>query len=173
MEVIARIVMDSFDFFVEESAEKFPFQYTQQLQKELVPYLEAREAGPNLMAWIEQNKVTNNIKTVDYLVYLNQKISKTYTTMYVWSPAYKIARRRLLPKRFLSDRLDCWFKFYRHSGIAARFVSGYLVQQSPTSNHWMALSGPEADFTDLHAWAEAYVPGAGWIGLDPTSGLFK
>src|SRR4029077_13036509 len=59
----------------------------------------------------------------------------------------------------------------RHLGIAAPFVSGYPTQPTAAIRPIDGPGGPDRDFTDLHAWCEAYLPGAGWIGLDPTSGL--
>lgn len=174
VEVIARMqVINPFDFFVEESAEKFPFKYDAQLQKELVPYLEAREAGPKLMAWIEQNKVTKDINTVDFLVHLNQKIFSDLFYNVRMEPGVQSCEETLTSLSG-SCRDSAWLlvQVLRHWGIAARFVSGYLVQLTSDIKSLDGPSGPEADFTDLHAWAEAYVPGAGWIGLDPTSGLF-
>ncbi|MFN8348697.1 MAG: transglutaminase family protein [Spirosomataceae bacterium] len=174
VEVIARMqVINPFDFFVEESAEKFPFQYDSQLQKELVPYLEAREAGPKLMAWIDRNKITADINTVDYLVHLNQRIFSDLFYNVRMEPGVQTCEETLT-SRSGSCRDSAWLlvQVLRHLGIASRFVSGYLVQLTPDVKSLDGPSGPEADFTDLHAWAEAYVPGAGWIGLDPTSGLF-
>lgn len=174
VEVIAKMqVINPFDFFVEESAEKFPFQYDKQLQKELVPYLEAAEAGPKLMAWIAQNEVTKDINTVDFLVHLNQKIFSDLFYNVRMEPGVQNCEETLTTLSG-SCRDSAWLlvQVLRHLGIAARFVSGYLVQLTADIKSLDGPSGPEADFTDLHAWAEAYVPGAGWIGLDPTSGLF-
>ncbi|AYQ32198.1 DUF2126 domain-containing protein [Runella sp. SP2] len=174
VEVIARMqVINPFDFFVEEYATKFPFKYDELLSKELIPYLEARETGPLLMDWIEKNKITTDINTVDYLVHLNQRIFSDLFYNVRMEPGVQTCEETLT-KRSGSCRDSAWLfvQVLRHLGIAARFVSGYLVQLTSDVKSLDGPSGPEKDFTDLHAWVEAYIPGAGWIGLDPTSGLF-
>jgi len=173
VEVIAKLqVINPFDFFVEEYAEHFPFKYEQGLNKELGPYLEPREAGPKLMQWIEENKPADGIKIVDFLVHVNQRVFNSIGYNIRMEAGVQTCEDTLT-SRSGSCRDSAWMlvQFLRHLGIAARFVSGYLVQLASDIKSLDGPSGPEADFTDLHAWAEAYVPGAGWIGLDATSGL--
>jgi uncharacterized protein (DUF2126 family)/transglutaminase-like putative cysteine protease len=174
VEVIAKLqVINPFDFFVEEYAESFPFAYEEGLKKELGPYLEPRESGPQLMEWIAQNRPGNGIKIVDFLVHLNQAIFNSIGYNIRMEVGVQTCEDTLAIKSG-SCRDSAWMfvQVLRHLGIAARFVSGYLVQLTSDIKSLDGPSGPEADFTDLHAWAEAYVPGAGWIGLDATSGLF-
>lgn len=173
VEVIAKLqVINPFDFFVEEYAENFPFAYEQGLKKELGPYLEPRESGPKLMAWIEENKPANGTKIVDFLVHVNQRVFNSIGYNIRMEVGVQTCEDTLTT-RSGSCRDSAWMlvQFLRHLGIAARFVSGYLVQLASDIKSLDGPSGPEEDFTDLHAWAEAYVPGAGWIGLDATSGL--
>ncbi|GAB4042387.1 transglutaminase family protein [Spirosoma litoris] len=174
VEVLARLeVINPFDFFIEEYAETFPFSYDEHLLSELSPYLEIRENGPLLNEWIAKNRIDDPIKTVDYLVHLNQRLNQTLGYNIRMEPGVQSCEESL---SILSGscRDSAWLlvQILRHLGIASRFVSGYLVQLKPDVKSLDGPSGPEEDFTDLHAWVEAYVPGAGWIGLDPTSGLF-
>ncbi|CAG5008840.1 hypothetical protein DYBT9275_04368 [Dyadobacter sp. CECT 9275] len=174
VEVIAKMqVINPFDFFVEDYADMIPFQYDSLLRKELGPYLEPREAGPKLLEWIAQNRIDSGIKTVDYLVHLNQKLYQSLKYNIRMEAGVQTCEDTLTSLSG-SCRDSGWLlvQILRHLGIAARFVSGYLVQLTSDIKSLDGPSGPEEDFTDLHAWAEAYVPGAGWIGLDPTSGLF-
>ncbi len=174
VEVIAKLqVINPFDFFVEDYADTYPFQYDPVLKKELGPYLDTNEAGPNLKKWIEENKIESGIKTVDFLVHLNQKLFESVNYNIRMEAGVQTCEETLTSLTG-SCRDSGWLlvQILRHLGIAARFVSGYLVQLSSDVKSLDGPSGPEEDFTDLHAWAEAYVPGAGWIGLDPTSGLF-
>ncbi len=173
VEVIANLVsINPFDFFVEEYAENYPFQYEGQLPKELIPYLEIKESGPGLMQWlsgIDKSKKTIN----DFLVYLNQKLNKDINYSIRMEAGVQTCEETL-EKALGSCRDTAWLfvQVLRHLGLAARFVSGYLVQLSADEKSLDGPSGPENDFTDLHAWVEVYIPGAGWIGLDATSGLF-
>jgi uncharacterized protein (DUF2126 family)/transglutaminase-like putative cysteine protease len=174
VEVIAKMqVINPFDFFVEEYAERFPFAYEKGLKEELSPYLEARESGPALMQWIQENRPANGIKIVDFLVHLNQRLFNSIAYNIRMEAGVQTCEDTLGIKSG-SCRDSAWLfvQVLRHLGIAARFVSGYLVQLTSDIKSLDGPSGPEEDFTDLHAWAEAYVPGAGWIGLDATSGLF-
>ena len=165
-------VINPFDFFVEESAEYFPFNYEKTLRQQLTPYLHASENGPLLKAWLKKVDTTE-FKTVDFLVQLNQQLQQAIGYNIRMEPGVQTCEETL-SKALGSCRDSAWLlvQILRHLGLAARFVSGYLVQLTADQKSLDGPSGTEHDFTDLHAWTEVYVPGAGWIGLDPTSGLF-
>jgi uncharacterized protein (DUF2126 family)/transglutaminase-like putative cysteine protease len=174
VEVIANmVVINPFDFFVEEYAEKYPFEYSKLLADELIPYLEIKENGPMLRQWIAGLDREKKININDFLVYLNHKLNKDIAYNIRLEPGVQSCEETL-ERALGSCRDSAWLlvQVLRHLGLAARFVSGYLVQLTADIKSLDGPSGPLQDFTDLHAWAEVYIPGAGWIGLDPTSGLF-
>lgn len=172
VEIIADLkTINPFDFFVEEYAVDFPFQYDETLQKELIPYLEIAEDGPLLKDFLKTIDRKPQ-KTIDFLIGINQKLHNYLNYTVRMEPGVQSCEETLA-KRLGSCRDFAWLlvQIYRHLGIGSRFVSGYLVQLTADEKSLDGPSGPEHDFTDLHAWAEAYVPGAGWIGFDATSGL--
>jgi len=171
--VVAELVsINPFDFFLEEYAEHYPFDYTPQLRKELKPYFECSEDGPRLSRWLET--VSHKRKRmVNFLFDLNARLSREIAYTIRMETGIQTCEETLELARG-SCRDSAWLlvQVLRHLGLAARFVSGYLVQLTSDQKALDGPSGPDEDFTDLHAWTEVYVPGAGWIGLDPTSGLF-
>ncbi len=174
VEVLADMtVINPFDFFVEEEAKEFPFEYEEDLKQELLPYLEIKEKGEQLLKWLEKFKDKKDIPINDFLVEINQALEQQIDYTIRMEPGIQDCETTL-SKALGSCRDSAWLlvQIFRHLGLAARFVSGYLVQLTSDVKSLDGPSGPEADFTDLHAWCEVYVPGAGWVGLDPTSGLF-
>jgi uncharacterized protein (DUF2126 family)/transglutaminase-like putative cysteine protease len=167
-------VINPFDFFVEPYAETYPFAYAPALAKELIPFLEKEPAGPRLAAWIDAFRATiaPGANTVTLLVRLNDALQKAIRYVVRMEPGIQ-SPEDTLGLRSGSCRDSGWLlvQILRHLGIAARFASGYLVQLVADVKPLDGPAGTDRDFTDLHAWAEAYIPGAGWIGFDPTSGL--
>jgi uncharacterized protein (DUF2126 family)/transglutaminase-like putative cysteine protease len=164
-------VYNPFDFFVEESAEIWPFQYPEDLREDLAIYMHPEPAGPMLSQFLAGiDKSPQN--TVNFVTALNASIQNAISYIVrmepgVWSPEETLTNARG------SCRDSSWLlvNALRHLGFAARFVSGYLIQLKPDLVSLDGPAGTDHDFTDLHAWCEVYLPGAGWIGLDPTSGL--
>ena len=165
-------VFNPFDFFVEPSAETFPFTYDDELAQELAPFLIKEPVGPHLdslLASISREEV----RTVQFLIELNHRLSTQIKYLIRMEPGVQTPEETLGHSSG-SCRDTSWLlvQMLRNLGLAARFVSGYLIQVKPDTVSLDGPTGTDVDFTDLHAWAEVYIPGAGWIGLDPTSGLF-
>ena len=165
-------VINPFDFFLDDAAERIPVAYDERLHKELMPYLEIHEDGPLLREWVDGIDLSPR-KTIDFLVDLNRQLWQDISYTIRMEPGVQTCEDTLTKARG-SCRDSAWLlvQILRRIGLAARFVSGYLVQLTADVKSLDGPSGPEIDFTDLHAWTEVYLPGAGWIGLDPTSGLF-
>ena len=164
-------VYNPFDFFIEDSAEYWPFEYPRDLADDLVIYRTPEETGPFLAQFLS-TLPRDKTRTIDFLVALNARVNGMVNYTIRMEPGVQTPEQTLDIKSG-SCRDSSWLlvQVLRHLGFAARFVSGYLIQLTPDVKSLDGPSGTDHDFTDLHAWVEVYLPGAGWIGLDPTSGL--
>jgi uncharacterized protein (DUF2126 family)/transglutaminase-like putative cysteine protease len=184
-------VLNPFDFFLEPNAQKFPFAYDPSLDHELAPFRRKCWLTPNFMKCLaalrrdllgETRRRTKQQRleipesekqpTNDFIVAINQRLWKDIKYTIRLEPGVQTPEETLtLASGSCRDSAWLLCQLLRHFGLASRFVSGYLIQLKPDVKSLDGPSGAEKDFTDLHAWCEVYLPGAGWIGLDPTSGL--
>ena len=183
IEVVAEMaVYNPFDFFLDESANQFPFEYGAVLAKDLEPFRVRPESSPKLDAlvgelrqrWMPPRSKDSEkaVRTIDLVVGLNQHVQRAVRYLIRLEPGVQTAEETLtLGSGSCRDSAWLLVQLFRSMGLAARFVSGYLIQLAPDQKSLDGPSGTEVDFTDLHAWCEVYLPGGGWIGLDPTSGL--
>ncbi len=164
-------VLNPFDFFLAPYAEKFPFNYEAAEKRELVTNLIKPPATPIVAEYLARIP-RDSRRTIDFLVELNGRLARDISYLIRMEPGVQTPDETL-QKRSGScrDSAALLVHLLRHLGFAARFVSGYLIQLTADVKSLDGPSGPERDFTDLHAWCEVYLPGAGWIGFDPTSGL--
>jgi uncharacterized protein (DUF2126 family) len=164
-------VLNPFDFFLAPYAEQFPFKYDANERRELVPYVVKAPATPLVEGYLSGIS-RERCRTIDFIVAINRRVADDIKYLIRMEHGVQTPEETL-EKRSGScrDSAALLVQLFRHVGLAARFVSGYLIQLVPDVKALDGPVGPSKDFTDLHAWCEVYLPGAGWIGLDPTSGL--
>jgi uncharacterized protein (DUF2126 family)/transglutaminase-like putative cysteine protease len=160
--------VNPFDFFLEPGIEEFQYQHSADRVNDLNPYRAAQAAGPLLQDFLGSLSREKQ-GTISFLVDLNARIKSLVRYIVRIEPGIQSCEQTL-EKRSGSCRDTAWLlvQVLRHVGFASRFASGYLIQLAPANGS----EGISKDTADLHAWAEVFLPGAGWIGLDPTSGLF-
>ena len=164
-------VINPFDFFIEPGADVLPWSYPSDLKDDLAPYLGPEDDGPRLRAAVAELQPAGE-RTLDFLVGLNARIQQRIGYLVRLEPGVQTPDETLaLGTGSCRDSAWLQIQILRRLGFAARFVSGYLIQLRADIDPVEGAQGARTDFTDLHAWAEVYIPGAGWIGLDATSGL--
>jgi uncharacterized protein (DUF2126 family)/transglutaminase-like putative cysteine protease len=164
-------VLNPFDFFLAPHAEQFPFNYDAIERRELVPYLIKAPATPLIADYLAATS-RERCSTIDFIVGVNQRLARDVRYVIRLEPGVQMPEETLAQRSgSCRDSAALLVQLMRHLGFAARFVSGYLIQLVPDVKALEGPAGAQEDFTDLHAWCEVYLPGAGWIGLDPTSGL--
>ncbi|MDB6085380.1 MAG: hypothetical protein JWN43_3261 [Gammaproteobacteria bacterium] len=164
-------VFNPFDFFLAPYAENFPFKYDSNERRELVPHLVKAPATPLVASYLA-GIARERVRTIDFIVEVNRRVANDIQYLIrlehgTQTPEETLAKRA----GSCRDSAALLVQLFRHLGLAARFVSGYLIQLVPDVKSLDGPVGAKQDFTDLHAWCEVYLPGAGWIGLDATSGL--
>ncbi len=166
------VAINPFDFFLEEDCQEVPFAYSPEQRKDLRPYLRKVSRSSAFKEFMERAPEQTG-KTNDWLVALNTFLSDQIDYTIRMEPGVQ-SPTTTIQKALGSCRDSAWLMvaMFRELGYAARFVSGYLIQLTADQKPIEGPAGPENDFTDLHAWCEVYLPGAGWVGMDPTSGLF-
>ncbi|MDX1562896.1 MAG: transglutaminase family protein, partial [Gammaproteobacteria bacterium] len=165
-------VRNPFDFFLEPDAEHVPFEYDEILRGDLEPYLERDASSARLREWVAALPKQKDQPTTDFIVDLNRRIQQDVSYVIRMEPGVQTPEQTLtLGSGSCRDSGWLLVQVLRELGYASRFVSGYLIQLVADVKSLDGPSGTDVDFTDLHAWAEVYLPGAGWVGLDPTSGL--
>ena len=162
--------INPFEFLVDPAALHFPFAYPEASRHELASFLTVAESGELLRDWLQRFQASEKPAgrgTVALLVRVNERLKQDIA--YVTRPEHGVQScEETLKLRRGSCRDSGWLfaQVLRHLGIAARFVSGYLIQLAGESP-----DAPTTDRADLHAWTEVYLPGAGWVAFDPSSGL--
>lgn len=179
LEVVVEVAVDirpvnPFDFFVDPRCERAPFSYPVEFTRDLLPFLDASEpsvrGGERLRVFLDS--LPREGDTVPLVVEMNRRVNQAIRYVIreeagIWTPEQTLAEGR----GSCRDSAVLLIAALRSRGLAARFVSGYLVQLTDEGMIPDAPRGVGRDVVDLHAWAEVYLPGAGWIGLDATSGL--
>ncbi|HEX5062087.1 MAG TPA: transglutaminase family protein [Kofleriaceae bacterium] len=179
LDIVVELAVDvhpvnPFDFFVDDRAKTIPFQYPDDLAAELGVFLDVTDPAYRLgrLAVELLEKVPATGDTVGLLVEVNRLVKERVAYVIrdeagVWTPEETLQNGR----GSCRDSAVLLVALLRARGIAARFASGYLIQLTDEGMIPNEPKGVSRDVVDLHAWAEAYLPGAGWIGLDGTSGL--
>lgn len=164
-------VFNPFDFFLEPECETWPMAWSDMQRQSWTPWLKKAEHGPLFSRFLKAIP-TARTQTIPFLVDVNQRIAQAVSYRIRLEPNIQTPEETLrLASGSCRDSALLLVELLRHLDLPARFVSGYLIQLKPDQRPLQAPYGPSEDFTDLHAWAEVFIPGAGWIGLDPTSGL--
>ncbi|HEX4457235.1 MAG TPA: transglutaminase family protein, partial [Polyangia bacterium] len=177
VDLIAELTtINPFDFFLEESVEHFPFAYEPAVLHDLATYLEVADAGAGfaqLVGRVRDDIARPGRRMVDVLVDINRLVHRALRYEIRMEPGV-FTPEETLERGHGSCRDFAWLlvNLLRSIGLAARFVSGYSIQLTPDQKPLEGPAGVSEDCCDLHAWAETYLPGAGWVGLDSTSGLF-